>query len=323
MQAPDRSSLPHLLAIVGPTASGKTPLSLLVAERLNGEIVSADSRQIYRHLDVGTAKPTREQRASIPHHIVDMLEPSEEYTAGIFGKEARDVIVRIVGRGKVPIVVGGSGLYVRAVIDGLFEGPGKDPELRSQLEEKLRALGPDALLEELRRVDPRSAVRMTTAKPRPVIRALEVYYATGKPLSEFHAEQRTQPPFHVTQVGLVWERQTLYARINERVDRMVERGLVAEVQRLLQSGYDERLNSLNSVGYKEIISHLRGEISLERAVEQIKQNTRNFAKRQMTWFRTDQRIDWLTLDADSNLDEVARAIAESFLARTKESRILR
>jgi len=303
---------PLVLAIVGPTASGKTSASLLLAERLNGEIISADSRQIYKHLDIGTAKPTRADRKRVKHYFIDILEPDEEYSAGQFAKEARRVVERILEGRKLPILVGGSGLYVRSVIDGLFEGPGEDPEVRARLADQLAREGVESLFEGLKKVDPVTAAKMTEVKPRRVIRALEVYYITGKPLSEFHAEQETKPEFTAIQVGLNWKRQELYDRINQRVDRMIADGFVDEVKSLRARGYDRRLNALNTVGYKEVFDYLDGSRSLEDTITLIKRNSRRFAKRQLTWFRADKRIQWVSMSRTKMLSEVEREIGQIF-----------
>jgi tRNA dimethylallyltransferase len=301
---------PLVLAIVGPTASGKTPASLLLAERLNGEIISADSRQIYKYLDIGTAKPARADRKRVKHYFIDVLEPDEEYSAGQFAKEARHVVAKILERRKLPILVGGSGLYVKSVIDGLFEGAGKDPEVRARLADQLVREGVEGLFEGLKKVDPVTAAKMTEVKPRRVIRALEVYYITGKPLSEFHAEQETKPEFTAIQVGLNWKRQELYDRINQRVDRMISDGLVDEVRSLRARGYDRRLNALNTVGYKEVFDYLDGSRSLEDTITLIKRNSRRFAKRQLTWFRADKRIQWVSMSRTKMLSEVESEIGQ-------------
>jgi tRNA dimethylallyltransferase len=301
---------PLVLAIVGPTASGKTPASLLLAERLNGEIISADSRQIYKYLDIGTAKPARADRKRVKHYFIDVLEPDEEYSAGQFAKEARHVVAKILERRKLPILVGGSGLYVKSVIDGLFEGAGKDPEVRARLADQLVREGVEGLFEGLKKVDPVTAAKMTEVKPRRVIRALEVYYITGKPLSEFHAEQETKPEFTAIQVGLNWKRQELYDRINQRVDRMISDGLVDEVRSLRARGYDRRLNALNTVGYKEMFDYLDGSRSLEDTITLIKRNSRRFAKRQLTWFRADKRIQWVSMSRTKMLSEVESEIGQ-------------
>jgi tRNA dimethylallyltransferase len=305
-----------LLAIVGPTASGKSELALLLSTRLNGEIVSADSRQIYRFLDIGTSKPTKEDQKKIPHHFVDILDPTQDYNAGAFGNEARSKIGEIFGRGKQPILTGGSGLYVKAVIDGFFDGPGQDSEVRSRLEERMRAEGAEALLADLSRVDPISALLMEASKPRRIIRALEVYQITGKPLSEFHREQSVASPFETIQFGLEWGRMHLYERINKRVELMLSRGLIDEVKHLLDQGYDQSLNALNTVGYKEVFDYLRGNQSYEEMVELLKQNTRRFAKRQLTWFRRDGRIKWIKVDETTSLERIADTVVRDFRGAT-------
>ena len=302
----------RLLAIVGPTASGKSELALLLAIRLNGEIVSADSRQIYKFLDIGTSKPTKEDRRRVPHHFVDILDPTQDYNAGAFGNEARSKIVEIVARGKQAILTGGSGLYVKAVIDGFFDGPGQDSEVRSRLEERMREEGPEALLTDLSKIDPRSASVMEASKPRRIIRALEVYQITGKPLSEFHREQSAASPFETVQFGLEWGRTHLYERINKRVELMVSRGLIEEAKHLLDQGFDQSLNALNTVGYKEVFDYLSGNQSYEEMVELMKRNTRRFAKRQLTWFRRDDRINWIKADEATSFQRIADTVVSDF-----------
>jgi tRNA dimethylallyltransferase len=306
------------IAIVGPTASGKTPLSLLIAEYLDAEIISADSRQLYKYLDVGTAKPSREERARVVHHFIDILDPAEEYNAGRFGVEAREVASSVFTQRKTPILVGGSGLYVRAFVDGLFGGPGKDPVIRQRLETRLEAEGLDALFEELKRVDAKGASAMKQVKARQVIRALEVYYATGRPMSEFHAQQETAPDFEVLQFGLLWERNELHTRIHRRVDAMMALGFVQEVEMLRERGYDRRLNALNSVGYKELFDYLEGKCTLDQAIEWIKQNTRRFAKRQLTWFRSDARIRWIRLKPGGEMKDIADRIVRRYRDRVEK-----
>lgn len=306
-------SLPKILVIVGPTGSGKTPLSVILAERMHGEIVSADSRQIYKHLDIGTAKPTAEELHRVPHHFINLLEPNEEYNAGMFGKDARIAIQEIVSRKKLPLLVGGSGLYIKAVVDGLFEGPGKDPEIRTRLEERLTSEGAEVLFEELKRIDPVSASKAPPTKPRRIIRALEVYYITGQPISQLHAEQRSEPEFETVQFALEWDRKTLYARINHRVDTMIEMGLVDEVKGLRGKGYGVTMNALNTVGYKEVFNYFDGVYDYDEMLRLIKQNTRRFAKRQLTWFRTDKRIQWIPMNERKSLDEAADEIQKKFL----------
>lgn len=297
-----------LLAIVGPTATGKTRLSLEIAARTGAEIISADSRQIYRHLNIGTSKPSPAELRMVRHHFIDILEPDQPYSAGIFGKDGREILDDLNRKQVLAIVVGGSGLYIRALIDGLFEGPGADEDVRRSLEMKLKHEGLAALLEVLQDVDPVSAGKMKgEPKARRIIRALEVYYRTGVPISQHHAGQSKANRQMTVQIGLAWEREALYRRINERVSDMVRTGLVEEVRWLL-GRFDRRLNSLNTVGYKETIDLLDGKRGLQETVERIQQNTRRFAKRQLTWFRADERIRWVPMAENSDWGEIASKV---------------
>ena len=307
-----------ILAIVGPTASGKTPLSLLLAELLKGEIVSADSRQIYKHLDIGTAKPSLDDRKRVRHHFIDVLDPKDDYNAGQYGEDVKGVFHEVFGRGKIPLLVGGSGLYVKAAIDGIFEGPGKDPEIRGRLEEQLRTHGLDALLSGLKKVDPAALAMMKEITPRRIIRALEVFYITGKPMSRLHAEQTQVTEFRALQVCLAWDRIDLYSRINNRVDGMMTAGLVEEVRNLKKLGYSRHLNALNTVGYKEVFDHLEGITDGETMVGLIKRNTRRFAKRQLTWFGADKRIREFPMSAGRDLVAVSKKIADLYRRSSKE-----
>ncbi|MCX7983668.1 MAG: tRNA (adenosine(37)-N6)-dimethylallyltransferase MiaA [Bacteroidetes bacterium] len=301
-----------ILAIVGPTASGKTHLSLILANRLDAEIVSADSRQVYKYLTIGTAKPTKDELRLVPHHFIDILDPREDYSAGQYGNEARKCIENIHKRGKQPLLVGGSGLYVKAVIDGLFEGVGKSEELRKQLLEELNEYGAEWLYNRLQSIDPAAATTMDPTKIRRVIRALEVYYLTGKPISFFHLTQQKRPPFKIVQVGLFWERSELYLRIDQRVDAMINGGFLDEVRWLQENGYSRTLNALNTVGYKEAFDYFEGIISYATMIELIKRNTRRFAKRQLTWYRADQRIRWFPVSGSTEWEQLAGEIIEYF-----------
>lgn len=299
--------------IVGPTASGKTDISLALGELLNGEIISADSRQVYKYLDIGTAKPTVDQRRRLRHHFVDELHPDQPFNAGIFGAEGRKRIAEIFTRKKMPIVVGGSGLYVRSLIDGLFEGPSSDPETRLILEQRVRDGRTAELVEELRQVDPNTAARADVTKPRRIIRALEVYYLTGKPLSLHHTENRPDITFTAMVFGLKWERKELYRRIEDRCDAMIRDGLLDEIEMLETMGCDRRLNALNTVGYAEGFAYRAGEISHMEMVRLFKQNSRRYAKRQLTWFRADKRVRWIPVDTGVSTENVASEIAEQLL----------
>ncbi|MGD1046905.1 MAG: tRNA (adenosine(37)-N6)-dimethylallyltransferase MiaA [Bacteroidota bacterium] len=310
-------SLPLLLAIVGPTASGKTALSILIAEKLGGEIISADSRQIYRHLVIGTAKPTQQELNRVAHHFINILNPDQSYNAGEYGQQARAKIEELLKQNKQPILVGGSGLYIRAVVDGFFEGPGKNSELRKQLETEAHTLGPEILFERLKKIDSISAAKMDATKVRRVIRALEVYYTTGEPISGLHSVQESKIPFAVLQFGLDWERKILYHRIERRVDEMIKNGLIEEVRGLLAKGYSRSANALNTVGYKEVFDFIDGKITKEEMVRLIKQNTRHFAKRQLTWFRADRRIKWIPVNDETDWNAIAEHILKEFNSAIK------
>ena len=313
--------IPQVLAIVGPTASGKTALSILLAEKLHGEIISADSRQIYKLLTIGTAKPTSEDFHRVPHHFIDVLDPDQEYNAAEYGQQARSKIEELLEKGTQPIIVGGSGLYVRAIIDGFFNGPGKYPEIREQLELDAKKFGAEILFEKLKRIDPVSAAKMDPSKVRRVVRALEVYYTTGKPISDLHSTQETRASFEVLQYALEWERKTLYDRINHRIDQMMEKGLVEEVRELKTRGYMSDLNALNTVGYKETFDFIEGKLTKEEMVRLIKQNSRRFAKRQLTWFRADKRIRWISVNERTDWNEITEMIQKEFQTVQKTFRL--
>jgi tRNA dimethylallyltransferase len=300
-----------VLCIVGPTASGKSSLALLVAKSLRGEIISADSRQVYRHLDIGTAKPTKAQRRQVKHHFVDLLDPDEAFSAGDFGRKGRETIDDIFRRKRVPIVVGGSGLYVKSLIDGFFEGPSADNDVRRQLYKRLQDEGGEALLTELRDMDPVSAARMLPSNTRRIVRALEVHELTGVPLSKLQ-DQRIRIDFTALMIGLQWDRKALYDRINKRVDTMLHDGLLDEVRSLLARGYSEATTSLQTVGYQEAIAHLQGKIDYATMVESIKRNTRRYAKRQLTWFRADRRIHWRPIADEKDLPSIAQGVTERY-----------
>lgn len=300
----------EVIVIVGPTGSGKTNLSLKLSNLIPSEIISADSRQIYKYLDIGTAKPSKSQLQKVTHHLVDFLDPSEKYDVSIFEKDAERVIDHIHQSIKTPIVVGGSGLYIKVLIDGIFNTDVKDEEYRVELHHKRKEYGNEFLYEELKKVDPESASKMLPQNWKRVMRALEVFHTTGEPIWKHHQKQSTQKEknYNFIQFGLNWEREKLYQNINDRVDEMFELGFVNEVKTILNKGYDKNLNSLNTVGYKEIIQHLHGEITLERAIDLIKRNTRHYAKRQMTWFRKDKRIHWFDVKDSNEMDRIAEKI---------------
>jgi tRNA dimethylallyltransferase len=294
----------RVIVIAGPTCSGKSYVGLKLAELINGEIVSADSRQIYKRLNIGTAKPSTKELKIAKHHFINILNPDEDYDANKFSIEAEKVISDIHKRNKTAIIVGGSGLYIKALVDGIVDSADKDEDLRNELLNKKEKYGNEFLYNELIKVDPNSAKKMLPQNWKRVIRALEVFYLTGKPIWQHHNKQNKNSKFNFYEIGLNWNREVLYSRIEERVDKMIEDGLIDEVTGIFNDGYDKNLNSLNTVGYKEIISYLENKITLERAIELIKRNTRRYAKRQLTWFRADERIKWFNISTQDDLDSL-------------------
>ncbi|MBN1559461.1 tRNA (adenosine(37)-N6)-dimethylallyltransferase MiaA [candidate division KSB1 bacterium] len=290
------SSAHKVLFIIGPTAVGKTELSLRIAARLQSEIVSADSRQVYRFLDIGTAKPSPEERRRIPHHFIDIRLPDQYYSAGEYGREARDQINLLGAEGKSAIVVGGSGLYIRALVDGLFSPKISDPIIKEKWRQQIREQGIEAVFKILTKVDPVSAKRLHPNDVQRILRALEVWEHTGRPISDFRHGQEESAPFKAQFYALTRDRDKLYRRIDERVDKMVREGLLDEVDHLVRMGYGRELNALRTVGYQEVLDYFGTLLSYEDMIETIKRNTRRYAKRQLTWFRRDERIQWLDLE---------------------------
>lgn len=290
-----------VIVIAGPTASGKTDLAVELALKVGGEVISADSMQIYRRMNIGTAKPTIEERRGIPHHLLDIIDPDEEFSVAQFKNAANSCIEDIIGRGKTPIVAGGTGLYINTLVYNItFSDTISDWEYRNQLNKIALEQGAMKLHEMLEKVDPKSAGAIHPNNVKRVIRALEVYKTTGRPISEHQEESRKIPPPYDYQIfGLEVERDTLYSRIDKRVDKMVDMGLYDEVESLLNSGYSSDLVSLQGIGYKEIISAIKGECSLPQAIDNIKLGTRHFAKRQITWFNKTKGLKWMkTVEMD-------------------------
>lgn len=299
---------PVVLALVGPTGSGKTKTAIRICHALDAEIVSMDSMQVYQGMDIGTAKPTKEELSAAPHHMIDVVQPDEMFTVSMYREMACKAIDDILARGKVPLLVGGTGLYLQAISYEMSLGEnGADDELR----ESLRRIagekgGPQRLHERLARIDPASAKKLHPNDVRRVIRALEIYETSGKAKSEQADKQRREGPYHVLVYGLSLPREKMYARINARVDEMVNSGLIDEVKGLLERGIEPKPEggAMQAIGYKEIVSALRGEITLERAIDLIKQGSRRYAKRQWTWFRHDPRtkwFDWTAYESESAL----------------------
>jgi tRNA dimethylallyltransferase len=300
---------PRLVVIVGPTGAGKTRLSLALATATGGEVISCDSQQVYIGMDIGTGKATFAERAAIPHHLLDVVAPDQDMTAARFLAMADTAIADIAARGKPVIVVGGTGLYVRALLLGLFEGPPASPELRSELAQ----LGASALHTELLRVDPAAAAKIDKHDEKRMIRALEVFRLTGEPMSAHQArhDYRTLPRrYDVRMVGLAPERDDLYRTIDTRVDDMLGAGLEAEVARLRALGYVPPLRSQQAIGYAELHAVAAGEVDRPRAIELIKRNSRHYARRQLSWYRADTSIAWHPNPAAVDLDELRRYLAE-------------
>lgn len=299
-----------LLAIVGPTAVGKSRIALPLAGEIGGEIVSADSRKVYKYMDIGTAKPSEEERKKVPHHLLDLIEPQEEFSAGRFREEAEKVITQVHRRGNVALLVGGSGLYLRAVTDGLFSGPRANKERREKLKEEAAEFGPLYLYEKLKEVDALAASRIHPHDLVRIIRALEIYEGTGRPISNLQSEEKRGRGklYSITSIGLNRSRQDLYRRIEQRVEIMFARGLVNEVRNLLERGYHENLVSMQGLGYKEVCGYLHGRYAEEEAVRLLKRNTRRYAKRQLTWFKKDKRIRWVDIGEDEDEKEIVERI---------------
>jgi tRNA dimethylallyltransferase len=295
------------IVILGPTAAGKSEIALLAGRAIEGEIVGADSRQIYRGLEIGTAAPSAEDRKIVPHHLASFLKPDVVYSAGRYAREARDVIEEIQARGKPALVVGGSGLYLRALLVGLFEGPERNEEVRAELLERLRREGLEMLRAELQRVDPEAFERILPGDSVRVIRALEVQIVTGRPISALRRERRRKP-ISARKIGVRWRRADLALRIESRIQDQLRRGFLAQTEALLEAGLPAEAPGLQTLGYRELLAHLRGEISLEAATDRIALRTRQLAKRQETWFRAVEGVRWFDLQTAEQLPEVARAI---------------
>jgi tRNA dimethylallyltransferase len=296
-----------ILAVVGPTASGKTSLAIALAKRLDTEIISADSMQVYRGMEIGTSAPTLDEQAQVKHHFVGVCDPGEVFSAGEFERRSRILVDDMNARGRIAVVAGGSGLYVSALIDGLFDGPSKDEGIRERIQREADTAGIEPLYARLEAIDPEYSAIISPTDLRRIARALEVYELTGRPITVLHREHRERTEsLESVQVALHYPREVLYARVNARVDVMIAQGFVDEVERLLAAGRERHLMRIKSLGYREIVAYLRGEQSLDEAVELMKRNTRRYAKRQLTWFRGDPRVRWI----DAMSYESSEAIAE-------------
>jgi tRNA dimethylallyltransferase len=285
-------SRPQVAVLVGPTAAGKTAVAIDLALHLGAEIVNADSLQVYRELDIGTAKPTPEERGLVRHHLVDIVDPDEPYDAARYSRDARRVVADLVERGVPPLVAGGTGLYIKALLHGLFTEGGACPAIRGRLREELRTRGLDSLYERLGRVDPETARRLPPGDTYRILRALEVAEAAGRPLSALLNEHRFRDsPYIALKIGLNLPREELYARIDQRVEYMLAAGWLEEVEHLL-TRYGATIKPLKSLGYRHLIAFLKGDMGWDEALQQIKQDTRRYAKRQLTWFKGDPEVRW-------------------------------
>jgi len=304
--------LNKVLVILGPTCVGKTQVSLKLADILKGEIISFDSRQIYQFMDIGTAKPTKEEREKIPHHLIDVIPPDQRFSAADYSKRAREIITQIIEKGKQPIAVGGSGLYLKALTKGFFKGPPADPGIRERLNREAQTSGEVSLFDRLKKVDPQAAERIHSHDLVRIVRALEVYELTGKPISECQQDGQYEPyPTSFIKIGLALERRVLYERINHRVEEMVEQGLLDEVRNLKESWNVSELKAFKTVGYQELLLYLNGELDFSNAAEKIKINTRHYAKRQMTWFRKDKEITWLDATDKNLIGEILERLSQN------------
>nr|WP_300092673.1 tRNA (adenosine(37)-N6)-dimethylallyltransferase MiaA [Sedimentibacter sp.] len=301
-----------IIVIVGPTAVGKTYVSVELAKKLGTEIISADSMQIYKGMDVGTAKIKDEEKQGIVHHMIDLISPDENYSVSDFKTEAEKNIDNILSRGKIPVIVGGSGLYVNSLIYDLdFSNAKSNDKLRDYYTYYHQEHGEDALYEKLKKIDPESAEKIHKNNVKRVIRALEVYDLTGKKFSQMNTDIRKKSSkYDFILIGLSMDRKTLYERINQRVDKMIDDGLVEEVKSLLDKGFEKNLISMQAIGYKEIIEFLEGNITFEEAVNILKRNTRHFAKRQFTWFLKDENVKWFNIENVNKIDATLEQIYE-------------
>jgi len=290
---------PLLLAILGPTASGKSALAMRVAEQSKGEVINCDAMQMIRYLEVGTAKPSREERLRVPHHLYDIVDPDERYSAGRYVVDARRVCREITGRGHLPIVVGGTGLYLRVLLDGIFAGPARSEEIRARLRNIASRKGSSYLHRILERKDPKAALKIEEKDLIRLVRALEVCFVTGEPISALHGQKEPLKGYSVLKLGLDMPRQDLYDRINRRVEKMFESGLLEEVEALIEKGYRPAAKGFEAIGYRYAVAVLRGEMRGVEAIELTQRDTRRYAKRQLTWFRKEEDVEWISGPGES------------------------
>jgi len=309
-----KSMKPRLVVVLGPTGAGKSGLAIELAEAFGGEILNADSMQVYRYMDIGTAKPTLEERQRVKHHLVDLVTPDQPFHAGLYRMLGRRIVDSSYRKGKPIFAVGGTGLYIKALTQGLFTSPRMDPSVRERLKDEAKEKGREFLYQRLKEVDPEAADRVHSNDLFRTIRALEVFESTGLPVSFFRDQHRFgDRPYLTLKIGLELDRNRLYRRLEDRADRMIERGLLREVERLLEMGYGRALKPMQSLGYKQMVQFLSGELEWDEAVRRMKRDTRHYAKRQWTWFKADEEVQWrdASIDRKKIFEEVGSFLRKS------------
>lgn len=308
-----------LVIVVGPTAIGKSSLSIELAKSLNGEIISADSMQIYKYMDIGTAKIREDEKQGIKHYLVDEVCPDVDFSVSDFQGKSNLYIDEILKKDKLPIVVGGTGLYINSLIYELdFANSISNWDLRNKYMAKANELGNECIHKELEEIDPISAKRIHLNDIKRIIRAIEIFHETGKPMSEYYKDfRKARDEFKIVMIGLKMDREKLYERINQRVDIMMDEGLVNEVEKLLTMGYYKNLTSMQAIGYKEIIKHFDGEYSMEETIEILKRESRRYAKRQMTWFRKEERVHWVDVDDFNDISSMSEYVSNYICSKLK------
>jgi len=311
-----KENKPKVVVIAGPTASGKSALAIRLAILMKGEIISADSMQVYRGMDIGTAKPTLQERKRVPHHLIDVVDPDEEFNAALYRSLAVPAVNEIVSKGKVPFIVGGTGLYIRTLLGGLLECPPSDPDLRQELQRLYDEKGAAFLHGELKRVDPEAAQKINPRDRVRVTRALEIIHLTKKPLSALISTHGFRNrPFQSLKICLKWDRERLYDRINRRSSEMTEKGLIEETEALLKRGYSPELKPMKSLGYRHAVKYLMGEWDRDKTIATLQRDTRRYAKRQLTWFRGDSEFYWLRPEEEEKIV----ALIKDFLKKDPRS----
>ena len=297
LTAKEIAAIKPLVVLLGPTAIGKSRVAIQVAKTMNTEVLTADSRQVYRGMDIGTDKPTIAERQGVPHQLIDLVDPDQPFNVGDYRRHAEQEIDRLHQHGKIPLVSGGTGLYIRALLRGLWSGPAADWTFRNRLSQEAKAKGQAYLYQELTKIDPVLAQRLHPHDHVKIQRGLEVYHLLGTPLSQVHHNHGFQEaPYNSVMIGLSMDRESLYKQIDDRVELEIAKGLIQETQQLIDRGFHRTLGSMKSLGYRQIAGLIAGEYSYEEAIRQLKRDTRHFAKRQMTWFRKEPAIHWVHLD---------------------------